>query len=63
MTLTFEEAMGRLQALSEKIRSEETSLEEAIACYEEGASCYAFCEETLQNAEQKIITFSREEAS
>ena len=49
--MSFETSMKRLEELSEKIRDEETSLDEAIKCYEE-------CSEILNNAKQKIETFS-----
>ncbi|MDD7215209.1 MAG: exodeoxyribonuclease VII small subunit [Anaerovoracaceae bacterium] len=56
--MSFETSMKRLEELSEKIRDEETSLDEAIKCYEEGMQCYKECSEILNNAKQKIETFS-----
>lgn len=56
--MSFETSMKRLEALSEKIRAEETSLDEAIKCYEEGMKCYNECNKILNNAKQKIETFS-----
>lgn len=55
--MSFETSMKRLEALSEKIRAEETSLDEAIKCYEEGMKCYNECNKILNNAKQKIETF------
>ena len=57
--MSFETSMKRLEELSEKIRDEETSLDEAIKCYEEGMQCYKECSEILNNAKQKIETFSK----
>ena len=56
--MSFETSMKKLEELSEKIRDEETSLDEAIKCYEEGIKCYTECSEILNNARQKIETFS-----
>lgn len=56
----FEQALEALQAMSEKIRSQETTLEEAIACYEEGMKHYRTCSDILENAKQKIETFEGE---
>lgn len=56
--MSFETSMKRLEELSEIIRNDETSLDEAIKCYEEGMRCYAECNEILNSAKQKIETFS-----
>lgn len=46
--------------MSEKIRNENTTLEEAIACYEEGIKCYNVCNNILNDAKQKIQVYSEE---
>lgn len=46
--------------MSEKIRNENTSLEEAIACYEEGIKCYKTCNNILNEAKQKIMIYNNE---
>ncbi|MEE0742475.1 MAG: exodeoxyribonuclease VII small subunit [Emergencia sp.] len=56
----FEEALEALSTLSEKIKSQDTSLEEAIKCYEEGMTYYQTCSEILAQAKQKIETFEGE---
>ena len=56
--MSFETSMKKLEELSEKIRDEETSLDEAIKWYEEGIRCYTECNEILNSARQKIETFS-----
>ena len=43
--MTFEEAMKKLEEMSEKIRQEDTSLDEAVRYYEEGIACYKECNE------------------
>ncbi len=50
----FEEALENLRKTAEKIKSEGTSLEDSIKCYEEGMKYYSECNEILKNAEQKI---------
>ena len=57
--MNFETSMKKLKELSEKIRDEDTSLDEAIKCYEYGIRCYTECIEILDNAKQKIETFSK----
>ena len=52
--MTFEESMKKLERMSEKIKDENTTLEEAILCYEEGLRCYLLCNEILTKAQQKI---------
>ena len=56
--MSFESSMKKLEELSDKIRAEETSLDAAIKCYEEVIKCYTECSEILNNARQKIETFS-----
>ncbi len=56
--MTFEESMKKLEQMSEKIRDERTSLDEAVKCYEEGIKCYKACEEILSSAKQKIEIYS-----
>lgn len=58
--MTFEESMKRLEEMAEKIKDENTTLEEAIACYEEGLRCYGKCNSILKNAEQKIQFYDQE---
>ena len=56
----FEKALRELQTMAEKIKSQETSLEEAISCYEEGMKYYKTCSNILEQAKQKIETFEGE---
>ena len=58
--MTFEESMKKLEEMAEKIKSEETTLEEAIAYYEEGTKCYRQCSNILENAEQKIQIYGQD---
>lgn len=56
----FEEALAKLQEMSDEIKSQDTSLEEAIYCYTKGMEYYQICHEILENAKQKIETFEGE---
>ena len=56
----FEKALGQLQEMSEKIKSQDTDLEDAIKCYEEGMKYYHICDEILETAKQKVETFEGE---
>lgn len=57
--MTFEEAMNRLEEMSEKIRDEETALDDAIRYYEEGIRCYKACSGILDSAKQKIEVYTK----
>ena len=57
--MTFEEALYKLEELSETIRDEETTLDEAVKCYEEGIRCYRICKEMLNETEQKIEVYAK----
>lgn len=52
--ISFEKALANLEKVSEKLKSEETTLDEAIKSYEEGIKYYKQCREILDDAIQKI---------
>jgi exodeoxyribonuclease VII small subunit len=52
--LTFEEALEKLESCADRITSKETTLEDAIRAYEEGASYYEQCDLILKSAKQRI---------
>lgn len=52
--ISFEKALTNLEKVSEKLKSEETTLDEAIKSYEEGIKYYKQCREILDDAVQKI---------
>ena len=56
--MSFESSMARLEEMAELIRDEETTLDEAIRCYEEGIKSYNECNDILKNARQKIEVYS-----
>ncbi len=61
--MSFEDSMKRLEELSDLIRDEETSLDDAIRYYEEGMSCYKACSDIIDEAKQKIEVFDRNKSA
>jgi len=60
MTGTYEEKIEQVKKIIEKIEDGETSLEESIRLYEQGAALIKQCETLLAEAEMKITTLSRD---
>jgi len=52
--LAFEEAMGRLETISERLSSESIPLDEAISLYEQGVEYYTVCKARLDDAGRRI---------
>lgn len=57
--IVFEDVLKKLEAASEKLKSENTTLAEAITNYENGIKYYKECKDILEKANQKIETLSR----
>jgi exodeoxyribonuclease VII small subunit len=53
-TLSFEDALKRLEAIVQRLESGDASLDESITLYEEGANLRAQCEARLKSAQEKI---------
>ena len=60
MTETYEKKIEELKRIIEKIEDGNTSLDESMQLYEQGASLVKQCETLLANAELKITTISRD---
>ena len=58
-TMSFEEALIRLPAITEKLESGEEGLDASMKLFEEGAKLTAFCRKKLDTAEQKVRTLSQ----
>ena len=58
---SFEEALNDLKACAETIKKKDLTLDESIACYEEGVKHYELCKEILENTKQKIKVFGEED--
>ncbi len=54
----FEEALKRLEKITEQIEQGEVGLEESIAKYEEGMKLVTRCRDMLAKAEQRIQKLS-----
>ena len=52
--MSFEEALKGLEQAAELLKKEDTALEDAIHCYEEGTKYFRYCNEILTTAKQKI---------
>jgi exodeoxyribonuclease VII small subunit len=52
--LTFEEAMGQLEAIVRDLESGRGRLEDAIGAYERGTALRRLCEQKLSEAQAKI---------
>ena len=53
-TLSFESALNALERLAQKMEEGELNLEDALHCYEQGVALHRHCQQTLDNAEQKV---------
>ena len=60
MTETYEAKIEQLKKIIEKIEDGNTSLEESMHLYEQGAGLIKQCETLLADAEMKITTLSRD---
>lgn len=58
--MKFEQSIKRLDEIIEKLENNETSLEEAIEIYREGASLLGSCRKQLEQAEL-IVTVADED--
>lgn len=53
-TMSFEEAIGRLNEIVGRLESGNEPLEESLKLFEEGSALASFCYGKLETAEQKI---------
>ena len=51
---TFEEAIKRLETLTQAMQNSEMPLEEALAAYQEGNELVKYCQTKLTEVEQKL---------
>ncbi len=56
--ISFEEALEKLEKISEQLNDPETPLEKSIELFEEGMKYSKKCSEILDNAKQKITQLS-----
>lgn len=60
MTETYESRIEELKRIIEKIEDGNTSLDESMRLYEQGAALVRQCETLLAEAELKVTTLSRD---
>ena len=53
-TISFEEALDKLEKTVSKLRSGDCSLEDSVELYKKSIEYYKLCEEILKEAKQKI---------
>lgn len=51
---SFEEALSRLETLTQAMQNSEMPLEEALAAYQEGNELVKYCQTKLAEVEQKL---------
>ena len=51
---SFEDALKRLERLTQSMQGNDMSLEDALASYEEGRVLVRYCQEKLAEVEQKL---------
>lgn len=51
---SFEDAIKRLETLTQAMQSHDMPLEEALAAYEEGTELVQYCQNKLAEVEQKL---------
>lgn len=58
---TFEDALARLEQLTQAMQSSNLPLEEALAAYQEGVELVRFCQNKLTEVEQKLQVLDADE--
>ena len=56
--LSFEEALNKLEEIVRKLESGSAKLDESMKLYEEGTALVKYCSQTLEKAQQQIITLT-----
>ena len=52
--MSFETALARLEVIVKSLESGNVPLDQSLSLFEEGVSLVKFCNEKLDNAEQKV---------
>ncbi len=58
---SFEEALGRLEEIVQRMEGEDLSLEESLRLFEEGVRLTRLCAKRLDEAQRKIEILTRDE--
>ena len=59
--LTFEQAIGQLKGIVDRIEQGEIPLQDSLEQYEKGMALIKHCRDILQTAEKRIEKISKEE--
>ena len=58
-TLTFEEAMARIEEIVKALERGDKPLEEALTLFEEGTKLIKRCSKQLDDAEQRVVKLKK----
>ncbi|MBQ9790252.1 MAG: exodeoxyribonuclease VII small subunit [Clostridia bacterium] len=58
--MTYEEAIKRLEEISQALSSDSVSLDEAVKLFEESTKLSKICFETIKNVETKVSLIKKE---
>lgn len=61
--LNYEQSMARLEQIVAKLEDGSLGLDESLKLFEEGTKLAAFCNESLDKAEQTIVILQGEKVS
>lgn len=53
--MTYEERVKRIEEIIQKIESNQPTLEESVALFEEGVELVRLCEGELESTQQKVL--------
>lgn len=53
-SMTFEQALERLEEIVHTLEGQEITLEQSVTLYKEGAACGNICKEKLENARHEL---------
>ena len=53
-SLSFEDALAELEQIVRRLEAGQVKLDEAIQCYERGAQLKRYCEQKLNEAQQRV---------
>ena len=59
--LTIEETFKELESVLERMETQEISLEESFACYEQGMKLVKYCNDKIDKVEKQIMVLSEEQ--
>jgi len=60
-SLSFEEALSRLETIVKELEAESITLDKSIELYEEGIALSRLCTETLEEAELRIQDVAKQQ--